>query len=107
MINMGPIQPMIDLPGGLKPNPQSDGLGYNPRCLRRDLSLQSANETRDDLVSSLIKDNPTMAKFQRVFEGDFDHGVMGTHAGGHYTIGGDAGSDFFSKLSYQLMESSF
>jgi tyrosinase len=93
---MGPLQSMLKVPGGLKPNPQADGLGYNPRCLSRDISLQASNETRDEMVSALIKDYPSIERFQRVFQGEFSAGKMGVHTGGHYTIGGDAGSDFYN-----------
>ncbi|KAF2026205.1 Di-copper centre-containing protein [Setomelanomma holmii] len=95
-VNMGPLQSMLKIPGGLPPNPQTDGLGYNPRCLRRDISLQSSNETRDEMVSALIKNYPEIARFQRVYQGEFTDGKMGVHTGGHYTIGGDAGSDFYN-----------
>lgn len=93
---MGPLQSMLKIPGGLPPNPQPNGLGYNPRCLSRDISIQSSNATRDDLVASLIKNEPTIARFQAVFQGEFEQGRMGAHTGGHYTIGGDAGSDFYN-----------
>ena len=93
---MGPLQSMLKIPGGLKPNPQADGLGYNPRCLRRDISLQASHETRDGVVSALIKNNPDIAEFQRIYQGEFAEGRMGVHTGGHYTIGGDAGSDFYN-----------
>ncbi|KAG9189203.1 tyrosinase [Alternaria panax] len=94
-INMGPLQTMLKVPGGIPPNPQADGLGYNPRCLSRDISLQAANSTRDFEVSSLIKIND-LARFQTVYQGDFANNFMGVHTGGHYTVGGDAGSDFYN-----------
>jgi tyrosinase len=96
---MGPLQSMLKIPEGypqVPPNPQADGLGYNPRCLRRDISIQSSNETRDEAVAGLIKNNPDISEFQRVFEGEFEQNRMGVHTGGHYTIGGDAGSDFYN-----------
>jgi tyrosinase len=93
---MGPLQSMLKIPGGLPPNPRADGLGYNPRCLSRDISIQSSNETRDEAVVALIKNHDTIAEFQRVYQGEFAEGRMGVHTGGHYTIGGDAGSDFYN-----------
>lgn len=87
---------MLRVPGGLPPNPSPDGLGYNPRCLSRDISIQSSNETSDEKVSALLRDYNTIERFQSVFEGEFFDGKMGIHTGGHYTIGGDAGSDFFN-----------
>ncbi|KAF1834931.1 Di-copper centre-containing protein [Decorospora gaudefroyi] len=97
--NMGPLQFMLKIPEGLPqvpPNPQADGLGYNPRCLRRDMSQQAADATTDFEVSSLIKNFNDIATFQTVYQGEFAEGRMGVHTGGHYTIGGDAGSDFFN-----------
>ncbi|KAI8942273.1 hypothetical protein NX059_000352 [Plenodomus lindquistii] len=95
-INMGPVQSVLKIPGGLPPNPQADGLGYNPRCLRRDISVQAANATTDEAVSALIKNHHDIAEFQRVYQGEFPEGSMGVHAGGHYVVGGDAGGDFYN-----------
>ncbi|KAH4102311.1 hypothetical protein HBI81_009010 [Parastagonospora nodorum] len=95
-LNMGPLQSMLRVPGGLPKNPQANGLGYNPRCLSRDISLQSSYETRDEAVSALLKGYPDIARFQRVFQGELSDGRMGVHTGGHYTMGGDAGSDFYN-----------
>ena len=91
---MGPLATVVQ--PAPKANPQADGLGYNPRCLSRDISLQSANETRDDVVAALIRDHKDIESFQTVFGGEFAKGKMGAHVGGHNTIGGDAGSDFIN-----------
>lgn len=93
---MGPLQTMLQIPGGLLKNPRADGLGYNPRCLRRDISLQAANATSDAEVVRLIKNYKDIASFQAEYQGAFAEGRMGVHTGGHYTIGGDAGSDFYN-----------
>lgn len=78
------------------PNPRADGLGYNPRCLIRDISIQSSMEASDEKIVSLIKNHDNILDFQRVYQGEFAEGRMGVHTGGHYQIGGDAGSDFFN-----------
>jgi tyrosinase len=96
---MGPIQTMLQIPGGLPKNPRADGLGYNPRCLRRDISLQAANATSDYEVTNLIKNFRDIAAFQAEYQGAFAQGRMGVHTGGHYTMGGDAGSDFYNSPS--------
>jgi tyrosinase len=93
---MGPLNTMLKIPGGLPPNPQPDGLGYNPRCLRRDINTQASAATSDYAVSSLIKNHNDVGSFQRIYQGEFAEGRMGVHTGGHYTIGGDAGSDFYN-----------
>ncbi|KAI4949001.1 hypothetical protein J4E91_005463 [Alternaria rosae] len=91
-INLGPIQTTVkDAP----PNPQADGLGYNPRCLSRDINTQASNETRDEMVVDLIKNYPDILSFQNKMQ-NFTLGVMGVHNGGHYTIGGDSGMDMFN-----------
>lgn len=95
VINLGPFRTKVQ---GVPPNPQADGLGYNPRCLSRDLSPQAANDTRDESVVSLITGSADILSFQQQMQG-FSPGYMGVHSGGHYTIGGDAGSDFFNSPS--------
>ncbi|KAJ4398429.1 hypothetical protein N0V91_010200 [Didymella pomorum] len=94
--DLGPLQPMFQIPGGLPPNPSSDVLGYNPRCLRRDISLQAAAATSDAKVIRIIKYYTDIASFQAECQGAFAGGRMGVHTGGHYTIGGDSGSDFYT-----------
>ncbi|KAF6838954.1 tyrosinase central domain protein [Colletotrichum plurivorum] len=71
----------------------------HPRCLRRDLNkhiAQRYNSFRN--VTSLVLENDNIEWFQAVFQGD-DRYVsgeeLGAHGGGHYTIGGDPGSDPF------------
>jgi tyrosinase len=91
---MSPLATVVQPP--LKANSQADGLGYNPRCLSRDISLQSANKTRDEVVDALIRDQKDIDSFQTVFGGEFAKGNMSVHVGGHRTIGGDAGSDFIN-----------
>ncbi|KAF2848810.1 Di-copper centre-containing protein [Plenodomus tracheiphilus IPT5] len=91
-INLGPVQTFAQ---GAPPNPQADGLGYNPRCLSRDISIQAANETKDEYVVSLIENNKDIFNFLGRMT-NFYPESMGVHTGGHYTIGGDAGSDFFN-----------
>jgi hypothetical protein len=79
---------------GAPPNPHADGLGYNPRCLSRDINTQGSNETTDDKVVDLITNYPDILSFQNKMQ-NFTLGVMGVHNGGHYTIGGDPGMDMF------------
>ncbi|GAB7347301.1 hypothetical protein MBLNU459_g3384t1 [Dothideomycetes sp. NU459] len=93
-VNLGPLSPIYsDIPT----NPQADGLGYNPRCLRRDINnyvgqsaLTDGNST--DLIN-LYKD---VGSFQSVMQGDFAGGLIGVHTAGHYATGGDPGGDIFA-----------
>jgi tyrosinase len=93
---MNPLPSLLKIPGGLPPNPQVDSLGYNPRCLRRDIKLQAANATTESEASNLIKKHNDIFSFQIAYQGDFAEGRMDVHTGSHYTIGGDAGSDFYN-----------
>jgi tyrosinase len=77
------------------PNPQADGLGYNPRCLRRDINKNAAAATTTNQTYDLITKNSNMYWFQTVMEGQFSDGKIGVHAGGHFTISGDPGGDFY------------
>ncbi|KAF2822486.1 Di-copper centre-containing protein [Ophiobolus disseminans] len=95
-LNLGPLLTMLP---GVKPNPQEDGLGYNPRCISRDLSKEAAYETRDEMVTSLITGYNDMLSFQNRMQGDFPNKFFGVHTAGHFTIGGDAGTDFFNSPS--------
>ncbi|KAK3306517.1 uncharacterized protein B0T15DRAFT_527438 [Chaetomium strumarium] len=66
-------------------------LKYNPRCLKRDISKSQAAQTTADKTYALITRSRDIASFQ-----DTMQGVPGVHAGGHFTIGGDPGSDIFA-----------
>ncbi|SPQ25703.1 18e28050-06f6-45fc-b018-0118a96aaa27 [Thermothielavioides terrestris] len=90
-VNVGPIAPTIQVPR----NPRSDGLGYNPRCLRRDINKHAAAVTTANYTYDLITSNSDVYWFQTVMEGQFAQGKWGVHAGGHYTISGDPAGDFF------------
>jgi tyrosinase len=78
-------------------NPQADGFGNNPRCLRRDMSnyLASTYGKTSDIVD-LLTHYATIGSFQNKMQAvDPDNGGIGVHAVGHYTISGDPGSDPF------------
>lgn len=91
-VNLGPIAATIP---NLKNNPRTDGLGYNPRCLRRDVNKNSAAVTTANYTHDLITKNNNIYWFQTVMEGQFNLGQWGVHSGGHYTVGGDPAGDFF------------
>jgi tyrosinase len=79
------------------PNPEFTGLGYNPRCLRRDISsAASTGWTKDSDVADLIKNYKDFTSFSTRMQGDFGNGFLGVHTGGHFTIGGDPGGDLFA-----------
>ncbi|KAI5924999.1 hypothetical protein F4810DRAFT_718825 [Camillea tinctor] len=91
--NLGPITPAIT--PAPPANPRTDGFGYNPRCLRRDISnYLSSRYTRTEDIVSLIQTSTTIGTFQNTMQAA---GIrMGVHAGGHFTIAGDPAGDFFT-----------
>ncbi|KAF2111019.1 hypothetical protein BDV96DRAFT_194702 [Lophiotrema nucula] len=92
-VNLGPVAGVLP---NVTPNPEFTGLGYNPRCLRRDISKAAAQGwTKDSDVSSLIKNNDNFYWFSTNMQGDFANGFLGVHTAGHFTIGGDPGGDLF------------
>ncbi|KAH7310934.1 hypothetical protein BKA65DRAFT_600992 [Rhexocercosporidium sp. MPI-PUGE-AT-0058] len=89
--NMGPMQPTMD---GVVANPNGF-YAYNPRCLKRDISpYASSTWTTTPQIITLVSTRGVKA-FQDNINGDFAAGNLGIHSAGHYTIGGDPGSDFF------------
>lgn len=78
-------------------NPQRDGMGYNPRCIRRDISnLLSSKSTRTQDIVSLINNSKNIASFQNTMQSAGGGTSMGVHAGGHFTIAGDPAGDFYT-----------
>ncbi|KAF4553222.1 Tyrosinase-like protein 1 [Elsinoe fawcettii] len=93
-VNLGPLAPKLPF---APPNPSPDGLGYNPRCIRRDISFNASRTALNDAnTTSLIKDNNNILAFQNAMQGDFPAGLVGVHTAGHYLVGGDPGGDLFA-----------
>jgi tyrosinase len=92
-VNVGPLSQSVP---GVPPNPQADGLGYNPRCIRRDVNKNYATLTRANYTYDLITKNNNVYWMQTVMEGQLDMGLLGVHISGHQTIGGDPAGDFYS-----------
>ncbi|KAK1973441.1 tyrosinase central domain-containing protein [Colletotrichum cereale] len=91
--NLGPVAPVLtDVPR----NPNQDGLGYNPRCLRRDVNPNFSKYTTEAYTYDLITQNNDIYWFQTVMQGNLQVGFPGVHGGGHLTIGGDPGGDFYN-----------
>lgn len=94
-VNLGPISSNADPPP--PPNPQANGFGWNPRCLRRDISnYLPTNYGTTAHIMALIEDNDNIADFQYVMQAVPPYGTMGVHGMGHYTIAGDPAGDFFN-----------
>jgi len=94
-VNLGPVSPTLAEPEVV---PQSgNGLQYNPRCLKRDVSEWVSSQWNTDAQSySLITQNNDILDFQNTMQGNFATGFFGVHTGGHFTIGGDPGGDLFA-----------
>ncbi|KAF2262185.1 Di-copper centre-containing protein [Lojkania enalia] len=94
-VHLGPLATSIDV--NLTANPQADGLGYNPRCVRRDITDYFTKQyLRVQDIESLITQTSNISSFQDVMQIDTAAGVFGVHSGGHFTIWGDPGGDFFT-----------
>lgn len=73
-------------PVGYEPKGPMGGLGYNPRCLTRDLSPEFSQGTRPSAVTALVDGCEDLGCF--VQELDAPGGVPGgLHASGHWQIG--------------------
>jgi tyrosinase len=91
-VNMGPMQPSQD---GITAN-TAGFYAYNPRCLKRDISAYAASTwTTTKQIVTLITTRGVKA-FQDNINGNFAAGNLGIHSAGHYTMGGDPGSDFYA-----------
>jgi tyrosinase len=88
------VGPISSLDTTVQPNPSPDGLGYNPRRIKRDINTRSSSETTDANVAGLITGSANISAFQNTLQNP-SPGILRVHLGGHQTIGGDAGSDFY------------
>jgi tyrosinase len=94
-VNLGPIS---TLDTTVPRNPSPDGLGYNPRCIKRDINQRSSSETSDKHVAELITNSANISAFQNTLQNP-EPGKLRIHLAGHNTIAGDAGSDFYNSPS--------
>jgi len=98
VVNISPVAPTLAAAGIAS----TGWLAYQPRFLRRDISQWvSSRWSTDDQSVTLIKNYTDIKSFQEYMQGvvngvPFADGFYGVHAGGHYTIGGDPGGDFFA-----------
>jgi tyrosinase len=72
-------------------NPQANGYGSNPRCLRRDITnyLSTRYGKTTDIVNQ-ITTFKQIGPFQNYMQG-----ASGVHGVGHFTVSGDPGGDFY------------
>lgn len=81
-VNLGPVA--LGLPGGTTVS-NGDGLSYNPRCLKRDLTDYANKRWADATgVVSLILSNDNIDDFQMKMQGVPGSGDIGVHGGGKF-----------------------
>ncbi|KUJ14569.1 Di-copper centre-containing protein [Mollisia scopiformis] len=94
-VNVGPLAGSMDPSLKIPNNPRSDGFGYNPRCLRRDVNNYFTSQyLRPIDIANHITSSPDINTFQTTLQTDTTK-AFSLHTGGHYTIWGDPGGDFF------------
>lgn len=92
-VNLGPVSlPLVN--GNLASN--GNGFAYNPRCLKRDLTdaINQQYSNASAVVSNIL-DHDNIWDFQMTMQGVPGTGNIGIHGGGHYSLGGDPGRDFY------------
>lgn len=93
-VNLGPVS--LDLPGGVVGSNPAGPFAYNPRCLKRDLTTKINQKfANPSAILSNILVPKDIDSFQMQMQGVPGSGVIGVHGGGHYSLGGDPGRDFF------------
>ncbi|KAF2735935.1 Di-copper centre-containing protein [Polyplosphaeria fusca] len=89
-VNLGPLAALGDTTPSK--NPRADGFGYNPRCIKRDLSnYLTQRDTTPAKIAALITGSANIGAFQNTMQAG-----TGVHSAGHFTISGDPGSDFYT-----------
>ena len=69
-------------------NSRSDGYGYNPRCIKRDISgYLVQRDATTAKIAALITGSKGIGPFQ-----DSMQSQTGVHSAGHFTVSGDPGS---------------
>ncbi|KAK8016680.1 hypothetical protein PG993_014869 [Apiospora rasikravindrae] len=95
-INLGPITPRMD---GL--SPVGSLFEWNPRCLRRDLTMAaSRNLNAVNLLNLTVGDaSHTIQLFQNELQGArTDPAFLGMHGSGHFAMGAD-GTDLYASIN--------
>ncbi|RDW57779.1 tyrosinase [Coleophoma crateriformis] len=93
-VNLGPVSPTL---AEAEVVASSSMFAYNPRCLKRDISLWVTSQwSTDEMSFNLLTQNPDIYWFQTVMQGDFSSGFYGVHTAGHFTMGGDPSGDIFA-----------
>ncbi|KAK3689443.1 tyrosinase-like protein [Podospora appendiculata] len=94
VVTLGPVN--LPIYGSYNATSAANPFADNPRCLKRDLnieSLQRFSSFRN--TTELILNQKTVEWFQGTMQGEppYLYPSLGVHGGGHNAIGGDPGSD--------------
>jgi tyrosinase len=88
---MSTMDPALRIPS----NPQRDGYGNNPRCLRRDVNNYFTERfLRPQDLAEHITSNTALLKFQDTLQNDSPT-KSAIHSSGHFSIWGDPGGDVY------------
>ncbi|KAK3312280.1 hypothetical protein B0H66DRAFT_632904 [Apodospora peruviana] len=94
VVSLGPMTKMV---ANIPSNRRSDGLGSNPRCLRRDINRNAAMGATADRAYKLINGNKGIDGFYNELLGQpppkNDPYPWGIHTAGHYIHAVDPGGD--------------
>ncbi|KAK4651797.1 hypothetical protein QC762_600500 [Podospora pseudocomata] len=94
MANIGPGAPVMN---NVPKNPLPSDGGYNPRCMRRDISVDAAlGATAERSYNLIMKSKDTNTFYNTLLtptRNASDPYNFGIHTGDHYISGGDPGGD--------------
>ncbi|KAF1830299.1 Di-copper centre-containing protein [Decorospora gaudefroyi] len=95
-IHLGPLAPTVDPQFNIPPNPQADGYGDNPRCLRRDVNNAFTKDYMrpQDLLDQIVS-SKNIFDFQESLQSNGTTTLSALHVGGHFSIWGDPGGDVY------------
>lgn len=63
VVSLGPLMPLVNY---LPKNPRQDGLGSNPRCLRRDVNRNAAMGATADRALTLLQEKTIDGFYNRL-----------------------------------------
>jgi tyrosinase len=94
-ITLGPVMPTMDTALRIPNNPDRNGYGNNPRCLRRDVNNYFVEQSlKGTDLASQITTSATMTRFQDSLQNDTPQKTA-IHSSGHFSIWGDPGGDVY------------
>lgn len=83
-VNLGPVS--LTVPGNITAS-NGNGLSYNPRCLKRDLTdYINKKWANASSIISLILQNQDVNSFQMTMQGVPGSGQIGVHGGGKFLL---------------------